>query len=292
MRRIQDQLDKLKSDLSTHIHESAAKGQEILDSVNQVTANVVTQTNLLIEAKLQPIRSFVDKHETELAFLRSQLEETQHRLAKLEKAFASPATAPPSAGSGYERIADPTVIKINCAVGLLKKDVQAGLESTLRDYQPSEFAFQGSDDTPSRFHTLTFLGPSSSAALKVNKVMALLYNSGDWIRCFAKSPSGVPQQIYLSRDKNPKQLRVEFFTKKLCKLLLVKLPEANIVQRRSKGLILVDWRQFAKIDCPDEDGEPSLQWKPSLLTQYGIDKDLLTTELLKSAKKDAEPWSG
>ena len=123
--------------------------------------------------------------------------------------------------------------------------------------------------------------------------MARIYNGGQWLRFTVKPPNSLDQPLFLSRDKNPRQLRTEYQTKKLGDIIRSSVGnDSTVVVRRTKGLILLDFAKVAQLDVL-EDGAPNVQWKASMLQKYGLDKDNLLKQLATATQpQSAEEWIG
>ena len=205
---------------------------------------------------------------------------------------------PPPAGDNWSRAPDPTILKINCAVNVLVPAVREGIQEAMVDYTPEEYSLSASirgatDATPCRYFVVKFLGPTDKAKEKVDRVMARLFNNGDWMRLSVNPPSSLPTPLYISRDKNRQQIQLEFQTKTLRNLIQASLPAgAKATMRRAKGLIFVDLQKIAQVDNIADESPPSVVWKPSLLTHHKLDKEQLLRSLGSQLAKpeSAEEW--
>ena len=144
-----------------------------------------------------------------------------------------------------------------------------------------------------RFFSLKFVGESERAERLCSQLMSKMYNDGDWLRLKVKPASSLEQPLYLSKDKNPRQLRTEFQAKKLGDVVRGMVgSDSTVVVRRSRGLVLLDAAKLAQIEVV-EDGPPRIQWKPSMLERYFIDKEAAQMQLSTLVQPvSAEEWCG
>ena len=108
-------------------------------------------------------------------------------------------------------------------------------------------------------------------------------------------PSSLAQPLFASRDKNPRQLRIEYQTKRLAQILRrAASDDVAVVERRSRGLVLVNWQKAAQVVVPTaEDGVPSVQFKRSVLETNRLNPDQIKEAFdAQAVPVSAEEWCG
>ena len=299
---IQESLQSLQLDFACHVTQAHEESSKMLNVLKQSSTHILEQTAALLEQRLAPIYAKLDDHRSELDFLRSELETQRLKIVALEASRQEFPSLPQSSRPApivsdlFDRPPDPTLVRINCSVNVRLSAVNTALVDVLSDIPKEAYKVtcnsRGGTDL-GRFFSLKFVGESESAQRYCSQLMSKMYNDGDWLRLKVKPPSSLEQPLYLSKDKNPRQLRTEFQTKKLGDVLRSMVgSDSTVTVRRAKGLVLLGAAKIAQIEVV-EDGPPRIQWKPSILQRYGIDKEAAQKQLSTLVQPvSAEEWCG
>lgn len=138
-------------------------------------------------------------------------------------------------------------------------------------------------------------GDEGLAARRVNKAMGLLKGSdGVWRKFVCVTPSGEQAEVYISRDKNRRQILTEQISKKLKTVLEEKVDngKTSLHLLRSEGMVTYKWQPLARVS-PYADGSFQVHWNPSTLRKLPeLSKNDVLEELenLHGTKADGIEW--
>ena len=161
-----DTLSKLQDRFEAQCQIQTAAQGNLLSAVRSASEDMLQKTHELVTRSIAPLQRRLDAHDTELLYLRSQVEQQQARLVKLEQLCQTSKSSPPSStvagGEAWNRDTDPTILKINASANVLLGAVRESPVDVLKDFTAGEYKLPTSgrnatDSTPSRYCLLRFL---------------------------------------------------------------------------------------------------------------------------------------
>eukprot|EP00973_Karenia_brevis_P025741 3551366-Karenia_brevis.AAC.1 len=100
--------------------------------------------------------------------------------------------------------------------------------------------------------------------------MLLLRNTdGTWHKFQAETPCGDKVDIFIARDKSPKQRKVEMLTKRLGRVFESLYPDLKVFVDKKKGIISHQWMDMAKIEAPKKDEDAKLLFIEAKMLELG-----------------------
>ena len=143
--------------------------------------------------------------------------------------------------------------------------------------------------------TVKAKGTAEAASRRVKRMLdAQKIGPSQWQRHHAKAPSGDQTEVYLGKDKNAKQTRIEIALKQAQKILKPLLPNKSIFPIKEKGILSLEWKDFLLISANSEQDPISLQWKPSILREHGLDRNDLESKIIAATssrqRNSDEAW--
>eukprot|EP00973_Karenia_brevis_P024809 3419039-Karenia_brevis.AAC.1 len=118
----------------------------------------------------------------------------------------------------WDRAPDLTVLRLNTESHVQKRDLHGVLQQHWQAHLgEQEWVLQGSETGASQRWTIRFRGPNTAtAARRANKAYQLQRgDDGKWIDLQCKTPTGDMAKVHISKDKSPKQQKMEMYTKRL-----------------------------------------------------------------------------
>ena len=189
-------------------------------------------------------------------------------------ADSAPAAIRNDAPSGIDREADPTIVRINSeqlvshakVLELVQKHTaEAGL-------QDSNWILNGSAGGLSQNFVLLLAGAEGLAARRVKKFLGIFkLPDGSWIQPSVVTPSGNQVRVYFGPDKSGRQISLERAAKKLHRIIVARMPLANVHLIKRDAQITIDWVPLARVHI-DDTNIMFLQWQATAVAQFNVPK--------------------
>jgi len=203
--------------------------------------------------------------------------------APLGSAGAALSFPTPSPTTHWDRIPDPTVVKISTdgKLKVSREVITACIDTYLSELSIPKEVYSVEGRALGNTFSIMFLGLSTVASKYVEKTLKSLKVDGVWRELKVLDPSKNPVRLYLNPDKNGRQQKIEGATKRLCRRLKSQHSDLNLFARKSEGIITLDFKQLALVSAP-EAGKVDLGWNPGPVRTAGIDKASFTKEFLET----------
>lgn len=216
--------------------------------------------------------------------------------AKLATVDSAPAAAQAMREEAFDADPDPTKIRVNTQELIDKAALSEGiagwlLEADLGDH----YELLGPDHGIAKNWVVQLQGAEGLAARRVRKALDLLRGAdGEWRQLQATSPLGRPINLYVSKDKNQKQMATERLSKKLFTILkeLSCLRGKKMHLLKREGMVCVAWKPLARIE-PEASGAYTLFWNASKVAEHGVNKAEVVESLAAASGGGADgvEWS-
>ena len=253
--------------LASNIEQTSQKQQVQIDQQGAAIARVEDKQEHFA-AKLNELEKTVAKQATETAELQREL-----LVAK------STATVPPiRAGGPWDRELDGTVFRLSAGAIVARAEFEALMEKILVDANIPRVGshapvFRCTTKNPfGRSFHFQCEGLATTAARFVSKVWgALRSENGVWKNYTVEAQDGANVRAYGALDSSPKQAAEERIGKKFARFLqrVPALEKRHVEFNKARRTIIVDWRDVARITCPERDKNEIMCGKEAL-TQLGI----------------------
>ena len=79
-------------------------------------------------------------------------------------------------------------------------------------------------------------------------------------------------RLYLSGDKNGRDIRREICAKKLHTILSDALPERKLFCHKAEGMVKFNWTVVAEVVPGGKEDTPNIRWNKNLLEELGLDE--------------------
>lgn len=137
------------------------------------------------------------------------------------------------------------------------------------------------------------VGEPRAAARRAALMLAALRSAdGQWQDLESEAADGGMARLYLSEDKNGRQLRGEAELRRLVRALRQMYPERQFFGNKAKLIVSSDWRSLAKVEV-GECSEPVVtKWNQLYVEEIGLDK--AAVEEMKAgnaAPREEVQWS-
>ena len=287
-----------------------------LDSIlgtleTNINATITTTTSEVKASFVSAIRQYDEANQRRLSHIEADIAAAQKRLdatekdnkslwdtvAELQKALAVAETAVPHVNDfteqNFARKVDATILRISSKAVLEKAAVQSTLAPWLAEADLSEDKFDILGLDTSKKFILQFKGAPGLALNRCTKAHDLLRNrDGSWRSFVVTKPNGGDEPIFISRDKNPAQVKRELDTKRLAQAWRSKVtqfPDFHV--NRTDGVISVKWVPVVRV-VPQPGSEPSLlQWNSQWIANNVIDREAVSAEFqLQFRPKSEVAW--
>ena len=189
------------------------------------------------------------------------------------------ATVPPrrsSAANEFDRDIDTTILRIACKELLAKEDVDKFMAEWTSQHGIDNYKVVPNGLSPTKKYSFRFGGPTGTVAHRVDKLLGCLRTADGWERKCCKTPGGQMAELYISADKNPKQVATEIAGKRLldaCKSTCASVP---FILLRREGIVSSAWTHVVKIEAKP-DGEIKLYWNTKAVQETQIPKGAIET---------------
>jgi hypothetical protein len=208
--------------------------------------------------------------------------------APLPSAFPAPPDSAPTPSNNWNRVVDPTIVKIEAKfpdksrakVSLF--EVRKLLDSMAADIGigPEQYSFDPKE--LSDFHVMRFGGLAHLAAKQaLTFIKGTKRPDGTFRNLGLLDPSGTEAQLFLNMDKNGQQRKVEGATRRLANLITTHYPalRTKIYPRREEGIVNCQFKLLASIKVtPDS---TSLSWDVKKAEFHGVDFATIKREFLE-----------
>lgn len=120
--------------------------------------------------------------------------------------------------------------------------------------------------------TVEFTGPVATAARRAQKALqAQRMATGTWRRVDALTPDGAYEQVCISADASPQQLRVEQAGRRIAKALRDRFPIAARARLLRREVVMaVEWHCAVHVTATRRDEDVVVEWNAGALRQLGV----------------------
>ena len=267
------------------------------DNVESKLDNVggrIDKLEAKVDEGLDRVDSKLERHERELATVLKRMSELELTTKELQERLSIAETAEPLPKSniGFDRVPDPTIIKINSKTNVSLESVESAVQIITGKLKLPEKCFTMRGEAVGRWFTAQFVGTGSLARDHASRTLQSLRGmDGVWERVLVTDPANKLVQIHLGPDKSAKQTKTEIFAKKLGGILQ-KEGYKEVDVKRKQGEVLIDWRPVALIEAKGPE-DIELLWDAEYRDELKIRKDRVKDLLLAETRsnKTAIPWS-
>ena len=221
-----------------------------------------------IETDMAEVSNRQDQVELEQRALRSQIE-------ALGKSLAVAVATPPekmAEADAFSRQVDLSIFRVNTSVLVSKLEVASALAPWMDEagLQGSDFSLAG--PALAKQFVLQFNGEGGLGTRRAKKAGQLLRNGEVWKQFYVTSPAEGEVPLYISMDKNGKQVATERGVKNLRNALLEVHPAKKWTMQKKDGSIQLDWMPIARCR-PQEDGHLLVEWNGLQVAKEEINKE-------------------
>ena len=282
-----------------------AEGEDVIDRETleslfsewkaDVTQNIQQSTEVLFKKYDNGVQKRFNKIETDVWTLRQGMQNTADDHAKmhgdiekleraLEIAESSDAIRKSIDQERFDRDIDPTFVRINA-----EQEIEfQNLQKTVSEWLDKDFAglyeVQGITAKPVKNITVSFKGPSISAAKRVEKCLGNLRNvDGTWTQLYATNERQQHVKVFEGPDKSQKQIRTETDSKRLLKCFEQVHSDKSFKCLRREGIISCRWKQIARV-VPKSSGETTVEWNHTCIDEFNIFKDAMLNSFRSSSR--------
>lgn len=186
----------------------------------------------------------------------------------------------------WSRLQHRHVLRANRGTMISFQSAQAAIAGAFEDVaDPTNYS--GADQKGSlRQWTIEFTGPHSTAARRAQKALQVQRTAaGTWRRVDALAPDGAYEQVSVSADASPQQLRVEQAGRRIARSLCERLPRAmGAPMVRREGAVAVEWKRVARLGSPRRGEDVVVEWNAEAIEKLGS-----ALEEAKQAVADSGP---
>lgn len=243
----------------------------------EAEVHVIQQENATCDAHIL-------RHDHELAQLRAILEANKAD-DKAKDFFTQGAWD--RTPNGYE-------LAINCDSLVSKSAITKTMADFYGDnFDQGDWQSGGSFQPLSRRWKMVFLGGAVSGQRRAEKAFGLLKREGGgWHEIWCRAPDGNFVRVYVSKDKNHKQIASEVLVKKCLEICRERYSSLNWGFSRADSAVTLDWKPCLQLQ-PNVDKTFVLRQDAAVANQYKIDVPAVRAALeqLYGRKADATQWS-
>ena len=143
------------------------------------------------------------------------------------------------------------------------------------------------DDLGKRF-VLQFTGMSHTASKRAQKAQDLLRNPDkSWKKFNVTSPGNRQTEIFVSRDKNGRQIRTEISTRRMRDAIHAAHPNLNLFVNKQQGTVSDGWTPLVKVE-PHPDEPVTIRWHTPAIEARNFDKDAIVLAFKASDARSAD----
>jgi len=274
----------------------------------EATSSIQTTTDALVASLL---RKFDHAAQTRFAAVETSVGSLKARTLALEtdnknikSQIASITTAlhaaeavvapPPPPPQEWGRPPDPAILRLNTQPLVCKTDLAATVASWLHPhFKPTDFRINGEETIANRFFSIQFMGAPGLAASRASKALGTLKAAnGQWAppMLVKEADGSTDTNLYISADKNSKQLRTEACGKKLFKVFEQVHPRAGYQLIKRQGLVKHRAAPIARA-VPSHDGTCEIEWNSAHTNDDAIDHDEVTRIFRAEVQTPAVSWT-
>ena len=184
-----------------------------------------------------------------------------------------------AAAMGDDRQTDQSIIVLEAASEICKKNLKNVEEYISGIVPPTGFKVEGSDDNPSKRFVIRFSGNDGHASKRVSTVLGSLRLGGGKFKDL-HAEGGT--RVYLYPDKNARQLRAEAAFRKLKRIIMEKKPGFKMHFNWMSGVVSSNWKGFVEIKFDPDTRSAKLDWAPENSTFFQLDTESITQEFHKA----------
>ena len=191
----------------------------------------------------------------------------------------------------FERQPDRCILRLNTAESVARDAVKMAITPLLEEagLTEAQWNMMGQGGGIAKNFTIRFCGAEGLAARRAKKVLDMRRQpDGSW-RPNPQVVTPLQRQvdIYISPDKNPKQLRTEQGCRRLFRAFKAVHPGKTVHQDKRSGVISVDWHACAKVVPSPEPNVYTVQWNVSVLDRAGVNKQSIMEAFNANTGTDA-----
>ena len=241
------------------------------------------------EATMAELSRRGDQVERSQEAMKQDVERLQRALAVAENSVNEVAAS--AAVEDFDRPPDPTIFRMNTSEQVARSAVREAIGPLILEagIPVGQWDLLGDANGIGRNFAVRLSGAGSLAARRVKKIMSLRRAAdGSWRENVkVNTPLGRQVEIYLSFDKNPKQLRTEQGSRKLFKAFKAVHPSKQIHVDKRSGIVSVDWHACAKLVPNPEPNSFVVQWNAAIVARAEVNKPAIMEAFNAASGSDA-----
>ncbi|CAK0807904.1 unnamed protein product [Prorocentrum cordatum] len=202
----QTMLDSIRSTVDEAINPFAEQFSKHAESAAELAQGVKEQIDGM-HIRLRAHETRLDTHDSDISFLKAEISKLHELLAVANDVPKAPLLS----AAGFDRDADPCVIKVIAAKLTALDQVQQTLSDWITEVGVEPKFFKISfPEAVSRSFSINFVGAPAPAARRVAKVLgAQRLGPGQWKRFETTAADGQSTALHIGPDKNPRHIRME-----------------------------------------------------------------------------------
>ena len=187
----------------------------------------------------------------------------------------------------WERLPDPTVLKVNAAKIARKSEINDAIIPWLESAGLDQKQFSLEGPMVGKSFTIKFNGEPGRAGICARKALSRMRSSnGTWRSLVASTHGHGDCKVFVNEDKSKKTIETEMATKKIARITKTLVPKLQIHEVRRDGIIASDWIPFIKIVAEIE-GDPQLLWHTESVSRLGINSQAIEEQFWAECRA---PW--
>jgi len=235
----------------------------------------------VLQAEVDCLRTQQNSIADAQAAMREDIDALRRALALAESsagqaAAIEAASAAVAAGNEiFDRMPDPTMLRISTRDLVELKEMQILVNGLLKDCDiPEGHVKLEGKDLDRRFRLRIVEGMVPLRIKRASKLIECLRSAdGSWRQLrIRKATGGDLTNVYLSRDKSQRQVRIEMEMRRLRAAVESRHPGLSGHYDRVKGIFSIGWVPIAKLD-PIADAPTRVLWVNEAVQQHKIEKD-------------------
>ncbi|CAK0856203.1 unnamed protein product [Prorocentrum cordatum] len=260
-------VDSMRAELqSAFDRQGAALGSILSNGMGQVQAALAAQKDV--------------------AETTARLDAEMRRMGRIIGIMEETRPVPPSPGPAWSRDIDRAVVVVTSKAPIPINTMEGALrEVVMLAELDGKFKFEGEE-----MGTKFFMRMEGNASLALRNLLGRMrIGQGrdlSWRELSSWLPTGGPTPIFLSVDKNGRQVAREIAAKKMRKMVEPVVCQRVFVNpiapRRTEATLSLNWRQFLQVSVPSPGATPAAQWNARALDHTGSTARVSMTQRSRS----------